>query len=99
MMEMVNLADIIAPSFYNVHRDLSENKHTHYWLNGGRGSTKSSFVGIEIPLGIMRDANANAVVLRKVGLYLKDSVYEQLVWGIERLGVSHLWQQKLSLLE
>lgn len=96
---MVSLTDIIAPSFYAVHRDIADSKHTHYWLNGGRGSTKSSFVGIEIPLGIMRDPNANAVVLRKVGLYLKDSVYEQLIWGIEKLGVSHLWQQKLSPLE
>lgn len=96
---MTSLKSIIAPSFYSVHRDILSDAHTHYWLNGGRGSTKSSFVSIEIPLGIMRDPEANAVVLRKVGQYLKDSVYEQLLWGIERLGVSHLWQGKLSPLE
>ena len=70
--------------------------HAHYWLKGGRGSTKSSFVSAEIPLGIMKHPDANAVVIRKVGLYLKDSVYEQLLWAIERLGVSHLWAAKLS---
>ena len=48
---------------------------------------------------MMKDPEANAVVIRKVGLYLKDSVYEQLLWAIDRLGVSHLWQAKLSPLE
>lgn len=96
---MAKLTEIIAPPFYSVHRDIASGIHTHYWLKGGRGSTKSSFVGTEIPLGMMRDPAANAVVIRKVGLYLKDSVYEQLLWAIDKLGVSHLWQAKLSPLE
>jgi PBSX family phage terminase large subunit len=69
-------------------------------MKGGRGSTKSSFIAIEIILGMMRDAEAgeytNAVALRKVGLYLKDSVHEQLLWAIDILGVSHLWDSKTS---
>lgn len=96
---MGRLTDLIAPSFYELHRDIKQGKHTHYWLKGGRGSTKSSFISVEIVLGIMQHPDANAVVVRKVGLYLKDSVYEQLVWAIEKLGVSHLWQYKLSPLE
>ena len=58
-------------------------------LNGGRGSTKSSFVSIEIILGMMKDKNANGVALRKVGVNLKDSVYEQLQWAIKVLGVDN----------
>lgn len=96
---MPNLTDIIAPSFYDLFYDIEDNNHTHYWLKGGRGSTKSSFVSVEIILGMMKHPNANAVAIRKVGLYLKDSVYEQLVWAIEKLGVSHLWRQKLNPLE
>ncbi len=68
-------------------------------LNGGRGSTKSSFVSIEIILGMMKDKNANGVALRKVGVNLKDSVYEQLQWAIKVLGVDNYWQSKLSPLE
>lgn len=34
----------------------------------------------------MNNADANAVAIRKVGVYLKDSVYEQLVWAIEPVG-------------
>lgn len=96
---MPRLTDIIAPSFYKLHRDIKENKHTHYMIKGGRGSTKSTFAGAEIIMGILKDENANAVVIRKVGLYLKDSVYEQLIWAIDKLGVSEQWKQKLSPLE
>ena len=96
---MIELDQLIAPSFYDLFYDVEEGRHTHYWLKGGRGSTKSSFVSVEIVLGMMRHPDANAVAIRKVGLYLKDSVYEQLVWAVEKLGVSHLWQYKLSPLE
>lgn len=96
---MPKLTDIISPSFYDLFYDIEGNTHTHYWLKGGRGSTKSSFVSVEIILGIMKNPDANAVAIRKVGVYLKDSVYEQLVWAIEKLGVSNLWKQKLSPLE
>ena len=96
---MTELTDVIAPSFYDVFYDVLDERHTHYWLKGGRGSTKSSFVSVEIILGIMKNPNTNAVVIRKVGLYLKDSVYEQLVWAIDKLGVSAMWQCKLSPLE
>ena len=51
----VKLSDLIAPSFYSVHWDIMDEKHTYYDCYGGRGSTKSSFIGIEIVLGIMQD--------------------------------------------
>lgn len=93
---MTKLSKVIAPSFHIIHKDIKEGNHTHYWLGGGRGSTKSSFVGIEIILGIMRDSIANAVILRKVKDTLKDSVYEQLSWAIEILGVDHYWHKGIS---
>lgn len=86
-----SLSEVIAPSFYDVHWDILENQHTHYWLSGGRGSTKSSFVATELILGIMSDPLANAVVLRKVKDTLGESVKEQLIWAIEALGVEQYW--------
>lgn len=96
---MYKLSNMIAPSFYSVHNDIKNCRHTHYWLNGGRGSTKSSFVSIEIILGMMKDRKANCVALRKVGFNLKDSVYEQLLWAVSVLGVEQYWASKLSPLE
>lgn len=102
-MEKIKLKRLIAPSFFSVHNAIKKDRYTHYWLKGGRGSTKSSFVSIEIILSMMRDAEngeiTNAVALRKVKDTLKDSVFEQLAWAIEKLGVSHLWHIPQSKLE
>lgn len=92
----VKLTDLIAPSFYGVHWDIVDGKHTYYDLYGGRGSTKSSFVGLEIVLGMMEDPNANAIVYRKVGNTIGDSVFEQILWAIDALEVNHLWRCKTS---
>lgn len=98
-MAEVRLKNIIAPSFYDIHNDIKYNRYTHYWLKGGRGSTKSSFAGIEIILGMMKDPDANAVALRKVKETLKDSVFEQLIWAIEKLKVAEYWDIKHNPME
>ncbi len=88
---IINLTDVIAPSFYQVHHDLWDGQHTYYDCYGGRGSGKSSFISVEIVLGIMNDPQANAVIFRKYGVTLRESVYEQIQWAVDALGVSHLW--------
>lgn len=95
----VSLKNIIAPSFYELHRIIKRGEYTHYWLNGGRCSTKSSFVSIEIVLGIMRNPNTHAVVYRKIAADLRESVMPQILWAINTLGVADLWQCKVSPME
>ena len=92
---MIKLSKIIAPSFYGVYHKVLNEEFTHYWLKGGRGSTKSSFISVMIVLKIMRDANngiiSHALVIRRIKDTLKGSVFEQMVWAINMLGVAHLW--------
>lgn len=95
----ISLAGVIAPAFYSVHWDVWDNKHTFYDLDGGRGSTKSSFVSIEIVLGIVNDPNANAIIYRKVGDTLTTSVYEQVLWAIDMLGLNMYFYPKRSPLQ
>lgn len=95
-MDQVRLKEIIAPAFYEVHKAIKRRAYTYYWLSGGRGSTKSSFISIEIVKGIMEDPNANAVVLRKVKETLRESVHEQLQWAIQALGVEEYWEESVS---
>lgn len=92
----VKLTDLIAPSFYDLHWDIKEHKHTHYKLYGGRGSAKSSFISEETIKGMMVDPEANAIAMRKVGRFLEESVFEQLLWAIEKLGVSDQWKVRYS---
>lgn len=92
--EGVKLTDCIAPSFYKIHNDIEQKRHTYYDLIGGRGSTKSSFASLEIVLNMMKPENNNkhAVVYRKVQDTLETSVFAQIEWAIDQLGVSNLWK-------
>lgn len=96
MNTSIKLTDLIAPCFYEMHWDIQLNRHTYYDAVGGRGSAKSSFFSLEIVLGIMQDVNANAVVYRKVGDTLRTSVYEQILWAIDMLGVNDYWDSTVS---
>ena len=92
----IRLSNLIAPQFYDIHWDIIEGKHTHYKLYGGRGSTKSSFISLEIIMGMMEDPEANAACFRRIGNTLQESVFGQLMWAIDALGVAHLWKANLS---
>jgi len=87
-MRGVELDKIIARSFYDLHHDIKEEMNHEYWLKGGRGSTKSTFISIEILLGIMKDPEANAIVFRRYQNELRETVYGQLEWTATRLGVA-----------
>ena len=89
----------MASVFAGVWRSIKAHEFTHYWFKGGRNSTKSSFISIAIVLLIMLNPEANAVVLRKVGNTLRTSVYEQIGWACDVLGVAHLFDFGLSPME
>lgn len=96
----VKLTDLIAPAFYKLHHDIAEGKYLHHWLPGGRGSTKSSFISVELALSMMRDAErgemTHALILRRYSNTLRESVLEQMVWAVNVLGVSHLWKTGIN---
>ena len=98
-MQDVKISSIIAPTYYPVHTAIRAGEYDEYWLDGGRGSAKSSFIAIEIIFGMMRNADANAIVYRKVGATLRESVFEQLLWAIDKLGVSQYWSTRVSPME
>jgi PBSX family phage terminase large subunit len=88
------LSKCIGKAFYSVHKDIQAGKHTYYDLTGGRGSLKSSCVSVEIIYNMMKKENKNkhAVIYRKVGDPLETSVFAQIEWAIDILGVSRLWK-------
>ena len=98
-MSDIRISDVIAPAFYGVHRDVKAHAHTEYLLGGGRGSTKSSFAGVEIPLLLKRNPQMHALICRQVKDTLKDSVYAQIVWAIDMLGLTGEFICKKSPLE
>ncbi|GHU71438.1 hypothetical protein FACS1894184_18250 [Clostridia bacterium] len=93
------LSRVCAPPFEEVHKDILCAKHLHYWLKGGRGSGKSSYVSIEIVTGLLRNESYNAIIYRKVADTLRDSVYTQIQWAVELLGLEEYFQFRLNPLE
>ena len=94
-----NIAELITPAFDGVFYDVQEHEHTHYWLKGGRGSTKSSFISIVAPLLLLQNPDCHMIVMRKVARTLKTSVYNQMEWSIARLGLSDRFKMRSSPLE
>ena len=77
----------------DVLEDILKHNHTHYVFAGGRGSTKSSFVGgIAIPLLIVQNPKVHAVCFRKIANTIQTSIFPQVVWGIYQLGLDSLFK-------
>ena len=98
VLDAIDITQHIAAVYKPLHDDVEAAAHTTYNLPGGRGSCKSSFVSQEIVNGIMKDTtgHSNAIVFRLYGNTLRESVFSQIAWAIDTLGVNHLWKSRLS---
>jgi len=92
-------ADVIAPSFLDAYDDIKARAHTEYVFHGGRGSTKSSFISLVIPWLLGHHPDMHALVMRQVKDTLRDSVYSQLVWAVNELGLEDQFKFTVSPLE
>lgn len=87
----IDPTEVIIPKYDSVMDDILDHNHVHYVFTGGRGSTKSSFISEMIPLLIATNPGVHALVFRKVGNTMKNSVWSQVVWGIHTLGMEKLF--------
>ena len=79
----------IASQFSDINRAIDDREYREYYLEGGRGSTKSSFISEKIIELLENNPRMCAVVLRKVKDTLKDSVFAQLEWAIDTLSETY----------
>ena len=95
-MTEIRLSGLIAPLFHRLHKEIKAEKFDEIWLKGGRGSTKSTFVSIQIILGLLKDSEANAVVTRRYQNELRDTVYGQFEWTIARMGLGSYFKFQVA---
>ena len=88
-----------SANFNALSQDIDREGHAEYWLKGGRGSGKSTFIARKILLGMLAHPNASAIVYRKVAATLRQSVYEELVKAVDALGLRPWCLFRLSPLE
>jgi PBSX family phage terminase large subunit len=91
--------DDIPDTFHPVIRDIRNRGHLEYVFEGGRGSTKSSTVAMIILELLKNNHDIHAVVCRKVGNTIKDSVYSKIKWAIGKQEIEEEWDAKKSPLE
>ncbi len=91
--------NIVPDVFHKMIRDIRAKKHSEYILPGGRGSMKSSTISLIIPELLKNNPNMHALILRKVGNTIKDSVYAQMKWAIDKLDLNDEFTCKVSPME
>lgn len=98
-MTTIRLSEILAPSFRDVHRALKAGEANQFVLKGGRGSTKSSFVSIEMILQLIKHPDIHAVVMRKVANTMRTTVFAQYVWAYTTLDLYDKFKATVSPME
>lgn len=83
----IDIKEMTAPVYQAAVYDIFQHRHTQYLFKGGRGGAKSSEISRDIPLLLIQNKDVNALVMRKVGNTLRDSVYNQVMWSIDLLGI------------
>ncbi len=91
--------DNMARCFDEVLRAVESGAYSKVLMGGGRASTKSSSASIIMGRGLEHDERACALVLRKVGDTLRGSVFEQMQWALDTLGICDHWQATVSPME
>lgn len=87
-MTTCKISDIISPAFHDSHCAIKSGAINELVEKGGRGSTKSSFVSVELLILLIKNPECHAVVMRKVANTLRTSVYAQMQWAIDALGLT-----------
>ena len=90
-------ARVIGRAFVDLNREIKPN--IAYVLEGGRGGLKSSFISLKIVELIKNNPQMHACITRQVANTLKDSVYNQMKWAINILGLNDEFSFKTSPLE
>lgn len=90
-------ARVLGKAFVDLNRQIEPN--VSYVLEGGRGGLKSSFIALKIVELIKNNPELHACATRQVSNTLKDSVYANLKWAINTLGLAEEFSFKVSPLE
>ena len=83
----IKTSELFAAVYNDIYKDILEHKHERYTFNGGRASCKSSFISLMIVLLIVLHPTYNAVIVRRYSKSLRKSVFNQIVWAIDKLGL------------
>lgn len=95
-MSIVQISKEINPHFYS----MWTTDKPYIVLKGGRGSFKSATISIKLVTDVMKyiqqGKRVNVICIRENQRYLRDSVYNQVLWAMNLLHVQSEWQTRVS---
>lgn len=95
-MQTVQLSKEINPHFY----DMWTTDKPYIICKGGRGSFKSSVISLKLVTTVMKYIQqgkpVNVICIRENQQYLRDSVYNQILWAMDILHVSNEFRTRVS---
>ena len=93
--KVIKLSDIIGKGY----ADFWHSTERYRVVKGSRASKKSTTCALFYIYSMIRNPQANLLVIRRYGKTLKNSCYSQLEWAIDRLGLSDDWKKTTSPME
>lgn len=97
-MRTIRISETINECFHEFWKVSKHHEYLRYVLKGGRGSAKSTHVAFRIIMDIIKYP-ISALVVRRVGNTLSESVFEQLKEAIDILGVNDYFKCTTSPLQ
>lgn len=95
-MSIVQMTKEINPHFYGVWTT----DKPYIVLKGGRGSFKSATISLKLVSTVERyiqqGKTVNVICIRENQRYLRDSVYNQILWAMNILHVQTEWKTRVS---
>lgn len=91
----IKLSDVVLDEFKDFWKATKKDNFLYYVLKGGRSSGKSAHISLNRVIETMKSP-VNGLVVRKHAKYLRESVFEQMKWAINELGVAHLFKMQVS---
>ncbi|MGT2866160.1 phage terminase large subunit, partial [Streptococcus fryi] len=95
-MKIIDIQKNVNPHFKSVW----VSKRPYNILKGGRNSFKSSVVTLKLIYMmikyIIKGETANIVIIRKVANTIRDSVYNQIQWGLRVFGLTSRFKMTVS---
>lgn len=95
-MKVIDIQKNVNPHFKSVWLS----KKPYNILKGGRNSFKSSVITLKLIIMvigyIVRGETANVVIIRKVANTIRDSVYNQIQWGLSVFGLTSRFKMTVS---
>lgn len=78
------------------YKDVLETRKFYVVIRGGKGSKKSKTIALLLIMRMMMYPLANTVCIRKSYNALKDSMFTDMLWAMDRLKVTDWWEVRRS---